>query len=266
MGRNNDLFKHPFDYEWELTKSPAGAHPRKPKGNAGAGTVPDAFDDNKKIAPSMLTTDLALRFDPEYEKISRRFKEHPDEFALAFAKAWHKPLHRDMGPIARYLGPWVAPEQLWQDPVPKVDHPLVDDEDVAVLKQNVLASGLSVAQLVWVAWRSASSFRATDKRGGANGARIRLAPQKDWEVNEPAGLHKVLGALDLARQGRRIQRTLLSRLRRPKLWSRDSCRRKMTACFPWSEGRLTRACGSNAKRSTTRSGRSSRSSTKRPTQ
>jgi catalase-peroxidase len=197
---NSDFFKHLFDYEWELTKSPAGAHQWKPKGNAGAGTVPDAHDPKKKIAPSMLTTDLALRFDPAYEKIARRFKEHPDEFAQAFAKAWYKLLHRDMGPIARYLGPWVAPEQLWQDPVPKVDHPLVDDADVAALKKQVLASGLSVSRLVSVAWGAAASFRATDKRGGANGARIRLAPQKDWEVNEPAELQKVLTVLETIRR------------------------------------------------------------------
>jgi catalase-peroxidase len=193
---NNDFFKHLFDYEWELTKSPAGAHQWKPKGDAGAGTVPDAHDSTRKIAPSMLTTDLALRFDPAYEKISRRFMEHPDEFAQAFAKAWYKLLHRDMGPISRYLGPRVAPEQLWQDPVPKVDHPLVDDGDVAALKRRILASGPSISQLVSVAWRSAGSFRSTDKRGGANGARIRLAPQKDWEVNEPAELARVLSALE----------------------------------------------------------------------
>ena len=193
---SNDFFKHLFNHEWELTKSPAGAHQWKPKGDAGAGTVPDAHDASQKIAPGMLTTDLALRFDPVYEKISRRFMEHPDEFAQAFAKAWYKLLHRDMGPISRYLGPWVAPEQLWQDPVPKVDHPLVDEGDVAALKKQVLALGLSVSQLVWVAWRSAASFRSTDKRGGANGARIRLAPQKDWEVNEPAELQKVLSSLE----------------------------------------------------------------------
>ena len=193
---SNDYFTHLFKYEWELTTSPAGAKQWRPKGNAGAGTVPDAHDPHKKIAPSMLTTDLSLRFDPAYEKISRRFFEHPDEFAQAFAKAWYKLLHRDMGPVSRYLGPWVAPEQLWQDPVPKAKHPLVDSGDVAALKKQILASGLSVSQLVGVAWRSASSFRATDKRGGANGARIRLAPQKDWEVNEPAELQKVLSALE----------------------------------------------------------------------
>jgi catalase-peroxidase len=161
--------------------------------------VPDAHEPGKKLAPSMLTTDLALRFDPAYEKISRRFFEHPDQFAQAFAKAWYKLLHRDMGPIARYHGPWVAPEQLWQDPVPKVDHPLVDEQDVATLKQRVLASGLAIPRLVSVAWRSAASFRSTDKRGGANGARLRLQPQKDWEVNEPAELQQVLAALETIR-------------------------------------------------------------------
>lgn len=193
---SNDFFKHLFNYEWELTKSPSGAHQWKPKGNAGEGTVPHAHEPGKKIAPGMLTTDLALRFDPVYEKISRRFLEHPDEFAQAFAKAWYKLLHRDMGPISRYLGPWVPAEQLWQDPVPKVDHPLVDEKDVAALKKQVLATGLSTAQLVSVAWRSAASFRTTDKRGGANGARIRLAPQSSWEVNEPAELAKVLPKLE----------------------------------------------------------------------
>jgi catalase-peroxidase len=185
-----------FGYEWELTKSPAGAHQWTPKGGAGAGTVPDAHDPAKKHAPMMLTTDLALRIDPAYEKISRRFHEHPDELATAFAKAWFKLLHRDMGPRSRYYGPWVPPAQLWQDPVPAVDHPLIDDGDIAALKKRILASGLSVAELVSVAWRSASSFRRTDKRGGANGARIRLAPQKDWAVNEPAMLGKVLAALE----------------------------------------------------------------------
>ncbi len=193
---SNDFFKHLFNYDWELTKSPAGAHQWKPKGNAGAGTVPDAHDPTKKIAPSMLTTDLALRFDPAYEKISRRFLEQPEAFAQAFAKAWYKLLHRDMGPLSRYRGPWVPPAQLWQDPVPAAEHPLVDDADVATLKKRILASGLSVSQLVWVAWRSAASFRSTDKRGGANGARIRLEPQKSWEVNEPEELQKVLSALE----------------------------------------------------------------------
>jgi catalase-peroxidase len=198
---SNDFFKHLFNYEWELTKSPAGANQWTPKDGAGAGTVPDAHDPGKKIAPSMLTTDLALRFDPAYEKISRHFLQHPDEFAQAFARAWYKLLHRDMGPISRYLGPWVAPEQLWQDPVPKVDHRLVDEADVAALKGQVLALGLPVSQLVWVAWRSAASFRATDKRGGANGARIRLEPQMNWEVNEPAELQKVLSALETIQAG-----------------------------------------------------------------
>ena len=193
---SNDYFEHLFKYEWELTSSPAGAKQWKPKGDAGAGTVPDAHDPHKKIAPAMLTTDLSLRFDPAYEKISRRFWQHPDEFAQAFAKAWYKLLHRDMGPISRMVGPWVAPEQLWQDPVPAAQSPLVDDKDVAALKKQILASGLPVSQLVWVAWRSAASFRVTDKRGGANGARIRLAPQKEWEVNEPAKLHKILSALE----------------------------------------------------------------------
>ncbi|HWA76054.1 MAG TPA: catalase/peroxidase HPI [Polyangiaceae bacterium] len=194
---NNDFFKHLFGYEWELTKSPAGAHQWKPKGDAGAGTVPAAHDSAKRIAPSMLTTDLALRFDPAYEKISRRFLEHPDEFADAFARAWFKLTHRDMGPRIRYLGPEVPAEELiWQDPVPKVDHPLIDAADVAALKSKVLASGLSVPQLVSTAWASASTFRGSDKRGGANGARVRLAPQKDWAVNQPAELAQVLSKLE----------------------------------------------------------------------
>ena len=197
---DNGFFETLFGHEWELTTSPAGAKQWRPKGGAGAGTVPDAHDPSKRHAPMMLTTDLALRFDPAYEKISRRFLANPGELAEAFAKAWYKLLHRDMGPISRYLGPKVAPPQLWQDPVPAVDHPLIDAGDVAKLKQQILASGLSIAQLVSVAWRSASSFRGTDKRGGANGARIRLAPQKDWEVNEPAELRKVLGALETIQQ------------------------------------------------------------------
>jgi catalase-peroxidase len=193
---SNDFFENLFGYEWELTKSPAGAHQWKPKGNAGAGTVPHAFDSSKRIAPSMLTTDLALRFDPAYEKISRRFKDNPDQFADAFARAWFKLTHRDMGPRVRYLGPEVPSEELlWQDPVPKVDHPLVDDKDIAALKKSLLGAGLSLSELVTTAWASASTFRGSDKRGGANGARIRLAPQKDWAVNEPAKLAKVLTAL-----------------------------------------------------------------------
>ncbi len=194
---NTDYFKHLFGYEWELTKSPAGANQWKPRGNAGAGTVPNAHDSSKKIAPSMLTTDLSLRFDPAYEKISRRFMDHPEELADAFARAWFKLTHRDMGPRARYLGPEVPAEELiWQDPVPKVDHSLIDDKDIASLKAKVLASGLSVSQLVSTAWASASTFRGSDKRGGANGARIRLAPQKDWAVNQPAVLAKALSKLE----------------------------------------------------------------------
>ena len=192
-----DFFKHLFGYEWELTKSPAGAHQWKPKGGAGAGTVPDAHDKSKKIAPNMLTTDLSLRVDPAYEKISRRFMEHPDQFAEAFARAWFKLTHRDMGPRARYLGPEVPKEDLiWQDPVPAVDHKLIDDKDIGALKAKILGSGLSISQLVSTAWGAASTFRGSDKRGGANGARIRLAPQKDWEVNHPKELAKVLKTLE----------------------------------------------------------------------
>ncbi len=183
--------------EWEQTTSPAGAKQWKPKNGAGEGTVPHAHDASKKIAPSMLTTDLALRFDPAYEKIARRFHQNPEEFADAFAKAWFKLTHRDMGPIARYLGPEVPKEpQLWQDPVPAVNHQLIDAKDIAALKTRILASGLSISQLVSTAWASASSFRGTDKRGGANGARIRLAPQKDWAVNNPSELAKVLKTLE----------------------------------------------------------------------
>jgi len=194
---SNNFFKNLFGYEWELTKSPAGAHQWKPKGNAGAGTVPDAHDPSKSHAPSMLTTDLSLRLDPSYEKISRRFMDHPDEFADAFARAWFKLTHRDMGPISRYLGPLVPKEALiWQDPVPAVDHALVNAQDIEALKAKVLASGLSISQLVTTAWASAATFRGSDKRGGANGSRIRLAPQKDWEVNQPAELAKVLSKLE----------------------------------------------------------------------
>jgi catalase-peroxidase len=193
----NDFFKHLFSYEWELTKSPAGAHQWKPKGDAGAGTIPDAHDPSKRRAPTMLTTDLSLRFDPAYEKISRRFFENPDQFADAFARAWFKLTHRDMGPRARYLGPEVPAEELiWQDPIPALDHPLVDAQDIASLKAKILASGLSISQLVSTAWASASTFRGSDKRGGADGARIRLAPQKDWEVNQPAQLGQVLETLE----------------------------------------------------------------------
>src|SRR5262245_17059306 len=194
---SNDFFKHLFEYEWELTTSPAGAKQWKPKGGAGEGTVPNAHDKSKKIAPNMLTTDLSLRLDPAYEKISRRFYENPQEFADAFAKAWFKLTHRDMGPITRYVGPEVPKEpQLWQDPVPAVTHQVIDAKDVAALKSKILASGLSTSQLVSTAWASASSFRGTDKRGGANGARIRLAPQKDWAVNNPPELAKVLKTLE----------------------------------------------------------------------
>jgi catalase-peroxidase len=193
----NDFFEHLFSYEWELTKSPAGAHQWKPKGDAGAGTIPDAHDPSKRRAPTMLTTDLSLRFDPAYEKISRRFFENPDQFADAFARAWFKLTHRDMGPRARYLGPEVPAEELiWQDPIPALDHPLVDAQDIASLKAKILASGLSISQLVSTAWASASTFRGSDKRGGADGARIRLAPQKDWEVNQPAQLGQVLETLE----------------------------------------------------------------------
>jgi catalase-peroxidase len=193
---SNDYFKHLFGYEWELCKSPAGAHQWRPKNGAGAGTVPGAHDPNKRIAPNMLTTDISLRMDPAYEKISRRFLEHPDQFADAFARAWFKLTHRDMGPRVRYLGPEVPSEDLiWQDPIPAVDHKLIDDKDVAALKAKILASGLTVSELVATAWASASTFRGSDKRGGANGARIRLSPQKDWPVNEPAKLAKVLKSL-----------------------------------------------------------------------
>jgi catalase-peroxidase len=194
---SNDFFENLFGFEWELTKSPAGCHQWKPKDNAGAGSIPDAHDPTKSHAPTMLTTDLSLRFDPVYEKISRRFMENPSEFADAFARAWFKLTHRDMGPRARYLGPLVPKEELiWQDPVPAVNHKLVSDKDIAALKAKVLASGLSISQLVSTAWAAASSFRGSDKRGGANGARIRLAPQKDWAVNQPAELKKVLAKLE----------------------------------------------------------------------
>ncbi|HEY7670207.1 MAG TPA: catalase/peroxidase HPI [Hyphomicrobium sp.] len=194
---SSNFFWNLFGYEWELTKSPAGAYQWKPKGDAGAGTVPDAHDPSKRHAPSMLTTDLALRFDPAYEKIARRFYENPDQFADAFARAWFKLTHRDMGPRARYLGPEVpAEELLWQDPVPAVDHKLIDAKDIADLKARIFATGLSISELVSTAWASAATFRGSDKRGGANGARIRLSPQKDWEVNQPAQLAKVLKTLE----------------------------------------------------------------------
>jgi catalase-peroxidase len=194
---SNNFFENLFRYEWELTKSPAGAHQWKPKQNAGDGTVPDAHDPSKHHGPTMLTTDLSLRFDPAYEKISRRFLEHPDQFADAFSRAWFKLTHRDMGPRARYLGPEVPKEELiWQDPIPAVNHKLIGKRDIDSLKGKILASGLTVSELVSTAWASASTFRGSDKRGGANGARIRLAPQKDWEVNQPAQLAKVLKTLE----------------------------------------------------------------------
>jgi catalase-peroxidase len=197
---SSNFFWNLFGYEWELTKSPAGAHQWVAKGGAGAGTIPDAHDPSKRHAPTMLTTDLSLRFDPAYEKISRRFFENPDQFADAFAKAWFKLTHRDMGPRARYLGPEVPAQSLiWQDPIPAVDHRLIDTRDVASLKSRILASGLSVSQLVSTAWASASTFRGSDKRGGANGARIRLAPQRDWEANQPEQLAKVLAVLERIR-------------------------------------------------------------------
>jgi catalase-peroxidase len=198
---SNHFFTNLFSYDWELTKSPAGAHQWTSKNGAGKGTVPDAHDPSKRHAPTMLTTDLSLRFDPAYEKISRRFYEHPDQFADAFARAWFKLTHRDMGPIVRYLGPLVPKEQLpWQDPIAAVNHPLISEQDATALKAKILASGLSVSQLVSTAWASASTFRGSDKRGGANGARIRLAPQKDWEVNQPVELAKVLQKLEAIQQ------------------------------------------------------------------
>jgi len=194
---SNNFFENLFGYEWELTKSPAGAHQWTPKNGGGAGTAPDPHDASKRRTPAMLTTDLSLRFDPAYERISRRFYEHPDQFADAFARAWFKLTHRDMGPVVRYLGPLVPKETLiWQDPIPTVNHPLIGEKEIAALKAKILASGLSVSELVSTAWATASTFRGSDKRGGANGARIRLAPQKDWAVNQPAQLAKVLKTLE----------------------------------------------------------------------
>jgi catalase-peroxidase len=195
---SNDYFENLFGFEWELTKSPAGAHQWQPKGVVeAADMVPDPFDSSKRRVPTMLTTDISLKVDPSYEKISRHFMENPDQFADAFARAWYKLTHRDMGPIARYLGPLVPMEHLlWQDPIPAVDHILIDEKDIAALKAKILASGLSISHLVTTAWASAATFRGGDKRGGANGARIRLAPQKDWEVNQPAELAKILQALE----------------------------------------------------------------------
>jgi catalase-peroxidase len=197
---DNGYLDNLFGYDWELTTSPAGAHQWAPKDAAAQGTVPDAHDPSKRHAPMMLTTDLALKIDPVYEPIARRFHQHPDQLADAFAKAWYKLLHRDMGPVTRYLGPLVAPPQLWQDPVPAVDHALIGADDIAALKRQVLASGLPLSRLVLTAWSSAATFRGTDKRGGANGARIRLAPQKDWEVNDPGELAKALQALEQVQQ------------------------------------------------------------------
>jgi len=197
---DNGYLDNLYKYEWELTTSPAGAHQWTPTDAAAQGTVPDAHDPSKRHAPMMLTTDLALRFDPIYAPITKRFHEHPDELADAFAKAWYKLLHRDMGPISRYLGPWVPEPQLWQDPVPAVDHQLIDNQDVATLSEKLLGSGLSVTQLVTTAWAAAASFRGTDKRGGANGARIRLAPQRDWAANDPAALAPVLQTLEQLQQ------------------------------------------------------------------
>ena len=194
---SNNFFWNLFGYDWELTKSPAGAHQWKPKGDAGANSIPDPHDPSRRRGPTMLTTDLSLRVDPAYEKISRRFHENPDQFADAFARAWFKLTHRDMGPRSRYLGPEVPAEELiWQDPIPAVDHVLIDEQDIAALKGKILASGVPVSQLVSAAWASASTFRGSDKRGGANGARLRLAPQKDWEVNQPAQLSQVLETLE----------------------------------------------------------------------
>jgi catalase-peroxidase len=197
---DNGFFQNLFEYEWELSESPAGAKQWKPKDPAAQETVPDAHEPGRRVAPIMLTTDLALRVDPEYEKISRRFYENPDELAKAFAKAWYKLLHRDMGPASRYLGPWVPEAQLWQDPIPAVDYQSIDEGDVAALKERILTSGLSISRLVATAWAAASSFRGTDKRGGANGARVRLAPQKNWEANEPAELADSLAKLEQIQQ------------------------------------------------------------------
>jgi catalase-peroxidase len=198
---SNNYFENLFGFEWELTKSPAGAHQWKPKGNAGEGTVPDAHDATKRHAPMMLTTDLALRYDPIYGPISKRFYENPDQFADAFARAWFKLTHRDMGPRGRYLGAEVPQEELiWQDPIPAVDHELIDADDISDLKKEIIASGLSIAALVTTAWASASTFRGSDKRGGANGARLRLAPQRYWEVNNPAQLSEVLSKLETIQQ------------------------------------------------------------------
>src|SRR5581483_10417340 len=193
---DNGFLKNLFEYEWELDERPAGAKQWKPKNPEAQESVPDAHDPSKRVAPMMLTTDLALRVDPDYEPIARRFYENPDQLAEAFAKAWYKLLHRDMGPLSRYLGPFVAEPQIWQDPVPAASGPRIDAHDIASLKEKLLASGLSISELVATAWASAATFRGTDKRGGANGARIRLAPQKDWAVNDPKQLASALKALE----------------------------------------------------------------------
>ncbi len=214
---SNNYLENLFGYEWELVKSPAGANQWAPKNGAAAGTVPDAHDPSKRHAPGMLTTDIALKMDPNYAPIAKRFLEHPQEFADAFAKAWYKLTHRDMGPLSRYLGPLVPKEpQIWQDPVPAVDHELIGEQDIAALKAKILKSGLSISQLVTAAWASAATFRGSDKRGGANGARIRLAPQKDWEANQPAELAKTLQKLEAIQKefnGSQSWRERRSRLR-----------------------------------------------------
>ncbi|TAK53044.1 MAG: catalase/peroxidase HPI [Gammaproteobacteria bacterium] len=247
---SNNFLWNLFGYEWELTKSPAGAHQWTPKGGAGAGTVPHAHDKSRRIAPAMLTTDLSLRFDPAYEKISRRFLENPDEFADAFARAWFKLTHRDMGPRARYLGPEVPAEPLlWQDPIPPVNHKLIGDKDIAALKARILASKLSVSQLVVTAWASASTFRGSDKRGGANGARIRLAPQKDWAVNQPAQLAKVLKTLEgiqsafnkSARGGKRVSLADLIVLAGCAGVERAAKKAGITVKVPFTPGRMDAA-------------------------
>src|SRR6185369_14109040 len=197
---DNGFLDNLLNYDWELTTSPAGAKQWKPKNPEAQGTVPDAQDSSKRHAPMMLTTDLALKVDPIYGAIAKRFHEHPEQLADAFAKAWYKLLHRDMGPVSRYLGPWVPPPQIWQDPIPAVDHQLIGEKDISDLKGKLLASGLSISQLVSTAWAAAASFRGTDMRGGANGARIRLAPQKDWEANNPPELSKVLQTLEKIQQ------------------------------------------------------------------
>src|SRR6267378_4821312 len=238
---SNNFFTNLFSYEWELTKSPAGAHQWTPKNGAGNGTVPDAHDPSKRHAPSMLTTDLALRLDPAYEKISRRFYEHPDQFADAFARAWFKLTHRDMGPIVRYLGPLVPKETLiWQDPIPAVDHPLIGEQDIAALKAKILASGLSISQLVTTAWASASTFRGSDKRGGANGARIRLAPQKNWEVNNPAELAKVLSKLEAIRKefGKKVSLADLTVLGGSAAIEKAAKDAGLTVTVPFTPGRM----------------------------